>query len=71
MARTRPGALPDLWLLLRFPAAAMMISMLRKEYTAGKGSTVRSRMVLFLVAGDFFLGCVSHPARLRSSRSEA
>ena len=35
-----------------------MVSMLMKEYTAGKGSTVRSRMVLFLVFGDFWLGVI-------------
>lgn len=40
-------------------AAWMMVSMFRKEYTAGKGSTVRSRLVLFLVFGDFLLGSVS------------
>jgi hypothetical protein len=34
-------------------AGWMTVSMLRKQYTAGKGSTVRSRLVLFLVFGDF------------------
>ncbi|CDZ98804.1 G protein-coupled receptor, rhodopsin-like [Phaffia rhodozyma] len=40
-------------------AAGVMVSMLYKEYKVGKGSTVRSRLVLFLVFGDLFLGIIA------------
>lgn len=33
-----------------------MIAILHKEYNVAKGSTIRSRLVLFLVFGDLVLG---------------
>ncbi|KAL7411028.1 hypothetical protein BDY24DRAFT_397460 [Mrakia frigida] len=39
-------------------AGAVMIAILHKEYNVDKGSTIRSRLVLFLVFGDLVLGII-------------
>lgn len=37
-------------------AGGVMINVGKKEWQSGKGSTIRSRLVLFLVFGDLVLG---------------
>ena len=37
-------------------AGGVMVNVGKKEWKSGKGSTIRSRLVLFLVFGDLVLG---------------